>query len=107
MPAWRRAGDAVELAVRAKPRSGRNGIDGLAAEADGTAWLVVRVTAAAEDGKANQAVIAELAKALGLARSAIALTAGQTSRRKRLRIEGDVGRIIARLEELAPGEAAP
>lgn len=103
MPAWRPAGAAVELAVRAKPRAGRNGIDGVVVEADGSAWLVVRVTAVAADGKANRAVIAELAKALNIAPSAIELQAGQSSRRKRLRIAGDPARLIAVLERLASG----
>jgi uncharacterized protein YggU (UPF0235/DUF167 family) len=102
VPPWRPAGAAVELAVRAKPRAGRNGIDGVAVEGDGSAWLVVRVTAVAEDGKANRAVIAELARALDIAPSSIELQAGQSSRRKRLRIAGEPERLVAALEKLAP-----
>jgi uncharacterized protein YggU (UPF0235/DUF167 family) len=86
--------------VRAKPRSGRDGVEGIATEADGQAWLVVRVRAAAEGGKANQAVVAVIAAALGVARSAVTLLSGQAARRKRLRIEGEPARIVAALEKL-------
>jgi uncharacterized protein len=90
----------VEVAVRAKPRSGRNGIEGLVVEADGQTWLVVRVTAVAEDGRANQAVAEELANALGVARSAVSLIAGAASRRKRFRVEGEPALLVAALEEI-------
>lgn len=86
--------------MRAKPRSGRNGIEGQVLDADGQAWLVVRVTAVAEDNKANQAVAEELARALGVGRSAVSLVAGGASRRKRFRIEGEPARLLAALEEI-------
>lgn len=101
MPAWRLLADGVELAVRAKPRSVRNLIEGVVTEADGSAWLVVRVTAAAEDGKANKAVTEVVAAALGVARSAVTLHAGQAARRKRLRIAGDPAAILSALEKLS------
>jgi uncharacterized protein YggU (UPF0235/DUF167 family) len=46
----------------------------------------VRVTAAPEDGKANAAVIALLAKALGVPRSALAIVRGATARDKIIRL---------------------
>lgn len=86
--------------MRAKPRSDRDGIEGVATEADGQAWLVVRVRAPPLDGKANQAVVAVVAAALGVARSAVTLVSGQAVRRKRLRIQGEPGRIVSALEKL-------
>jgi uncharacterized protein YggU (UPF0235/DUF167 family) len=63
-------------------------------------WLVVRVRAAPLDGKANQAVVAVVAAALGVARSAVTLLSGQAARRKRLRIQGEPDRIVSALEKL-------
>ena len=51
--------------------------------------LKIRLQAPPVDGKANQALIAWLAKTLGCPQSAIELTRGQTSRRKTLSINTD------------------
>jgi uncharacterized protein (TIGR00251 family) len=48
--------------------------------------LKIRLVAAPVDGKANAALIAFVADRLGLAKSAIRLKSGQTSRRKVLEI---------------------
>ncbi|MBZ6378691.1 hypothetical protein B5C34_11600 [Pacificimonas flava] len=47
----------------------------------------VRVTAPADKGKANEALLALLADALGFAKSRLTLVAGATSRRKTVRID--------------------
>lgn len=70
----------AEIAVRVTPRASRNRID---AGADG---LRVYVTTVPEDGKANAAVQKLLAKALGVPKSALTLTRGQTARDKVFRI---------------------
>jgi uncharacterized protein (TIGR00251 family) len=82
--------EGVVLPVRAQPNARRAGVVG---EQNGA--LKVAVTAPPEDGRANAALLEVLREALGLKRSQIALTAGQTSRDKRFLIRG-VGR-----EELA------
>jgi uncharacterized protein YggU (UPF0235/DUF167 family) len=81
------ATDAV-LTVRVTPKGGRDGIDGWARDADGRPMLKVRVSAAPADGAANAAVTALVAKALGLPRSRVRIAAGETSRVKRLQIDG-------------------
>lgn len=53
---------------------------------DGTTLYKIYVTAAPEDGKANKAVVALLAKALGVPKSAISITQGQTTRHKTISI---------------------
>jgi uncharacterized protein len=53
----------------------------------GDAWKV-RVTAPAEAGKANAAVLTLLAGALDLPRRNISLTSGQASRNKVVALEG-------------------
>lgn len=56
-------------------------------DADGAVLYKIYVTAAPEDGKANKAVIKVLAKALGVAKSKLAITHGQTSREKTIKIK--------------------
>lgn len=46
----------------------------------------VRVTAAPEAGKANAAVLALLAKALGVPKSALSIVRGESGRDKRVRL---------------------
>jgi uncharacterized protein YggU (UPF0235/DUF167 family) len=53
-----------------------------------------------DKGKANAAVIALLAKALGLPKSAVTLVAGETARLKTLAIAGDGEALAARLVAL-------
>ncbi len=55
---------------------------------DGQA-LKIAVTAPPDKGKANAAVVELLAKAFGVAKSSVAVIAGDTDRRKVLRISGD------------------
>jgi uncharacterized protein (TIGR00251 family) len=75
---------AAVIAVRVTPRSSRDAIEGV----DETGELRVRVTAAPADGAANAAVARLLAKELRVAKGALILVSGATSRHKRLGIEG-------------------
>ena len=72
----------LELDIRVQPRAGRNAI-----EIDGER-ITVRVTAAPESGKANNAVVALLAKRLGVPKRSVQIVRGHKSRDKRIRIEG-------------------
>lgn len=94
--------DAHGLVVhlRVTPNAGADRIDGTEQRDDGTAVLRIRVTAVPDKGKANAAVIALLAKALGLPKSAIALVSGETARLKTMRIDGDPGALAAALAKL-------
>jgi len=73
----------VTFAVRVTPRSRKNEIVG----ADGEA-LRVKLNAPPVEGAANAALCEFLAQALGVRKSAVTLVAGQTSRRKVVRVEG-------------------
>ena len=53
----------------------------------GTA-LKIRLAAPPVDGKANACLIAFLAERLGIARAAVALLSGDSSRAKRVRVSG-------------------
>lgn len=54
--------------------------------ADGTVLYKIYVTAAPEDGRANEAVIKLLSKVLGVAKSNLTITHGHTSREKTIKI---------------------
>jgi uncharacterized protein len=73
-----------ELLVHVVPNAARTACAGLH---DGA--LRVRLAAPALEGRANAALVAWLAEALGLPRRAVQLVAGETGRRKRLRIAAD------------------
>lgn len=94
---WRATADGVELAVRLTPRGGTARIEGVALR-DGRPVLEVRVAAPPVEGAANAALVAFLAKALALPRSAVMLVAGERARVKRLHIRGaDPERLAALL----------
>ena len=71
----------VRLLVQ--PRAAGSGLTGLQGDA-----LKLRLTAPPVDGKANSAVIASLAKFLGLPKSAVTLKSGHQSRTKSAVITG-------------------
>lgn len=89
--------DDLRLAVKLTPKASRNGLQGLAEEADGGAVLKVQVTAVPENGKANAALCKLLSKELKLPKSAITVLSGATDRRKTLSIDGDLVDVAARL----------
>jgi len=72
------ADDQGRLAVRATPNASA---DAVLLPEDGGA-LRVRVTAPPEDGRANEAILALLARALGQPRSSLELLRGATGRDK-------------------------
>jgi uncharacterized protein YggU (UPF0235/DUF167 family) len=86
-----------QIAIRVTPRSAKSGIGGWRTGADGREELEVRVAEAPADGAANVAVVALVAKALGLRRSEVSITAGQASRHKRLSVPLERGDVIERL----------
>ena len=76
------------LTVRVTPRGGCDAADGWSSDETGRPVLKVRVSAAASEGAANTAVVALLAKVLKIPKSAVRIVAGETSRVKRLEIDG-------------------
>lgn len=81
--------DGFRLRVRLTPKSSADWIDGPGADASGAAHLKARVRAAPEDGKANAALEALLAKTLGVPKSAVRVEKGATSRLKTVAVRGD------------------
>jgi uncharacterized protein len=87
------------VTVKVQPKSRRPGIQGHSVSAHGPC-LRIGVSDAAEDGRANRAACAALARALDLPASAVVVMLGQTSRDKTLRVAGDLAVLAARLERL-------
>ncbi len=81
----------MQINVRVYPRSSHNTVS----------WsdegnLTVRVTAAPENGKANDAVVKLLADRLGIPRSGIRMLRGQRTRNKVLCFKGFTSEDLAR-----------
>ncbi len=74
------------LKIRVTPKASRERIV-LETQPDGTQKIRVYVTCVAEDGKANEAVLALLAKELGLAKGALSISQGSTGRDKVIRVD--------------------
>ena len=87
----RRTVTGVTIELRAQPRARRTALT-----CSGGA-LKAQVTAPAEDGKANAAVIELLAAAWKLPKSAFAVTRGATSRDKIISIAGEPELLAARI----------
>ena len=91
--AWLRVGAGrVTLTLHIQPGARKTEVAGVYGDA-----LKIRLAAAPVDGKANAALIAFVAERLGLAKSAVSLKSGQTSRRKVLEVIGAPADIEQRL----------
>jgi uncharacterized protein (TIGR00251 family) len=76
-------GSVVRVSVHVQPRAARSEIVGLHGAA-----LKVRLQAPPVDGAANEALVALLAERLGVARRAVRVVAGASSRAKTVEVDG-------------------
>ena len=87
--------DGVRLAVQIQPNAKKTEVVGVLDDA-----LKIKLAAQPIEGKANEALVKWLAGALGVSRSAVTLTHGQTNKKKLLEVAGvtleDVGRLLNR-----------
>jgi|TARA_R110000782_G_C14741685_1_gene406256 hypothetical protein len=91
--------EGLRVALKVTPKAAANRLTGLAADAEGGLVLKVSVTAPADKGKANAAVVKLLAKEWGVAKSDIEVTQGAASRTKTLLIRGDGTELMRRLTD--------
>jgi uncharacterized protein (TIGR00251 family) len=101
MSCYRVEPDAIVLTVRLTPRADRDAVEGIGILADGQAVLRARVRAVPEDGAANKALIALLAKLFRRPKSAIGLVSGASGRIKQLRIAGEPADLASIVESWA------
>ena len=73
----------VTISVRIQPRASKNSITRME---DGS--FKIRLTAPPVDGAANEALVALLAEALQVSRSAVEIISGHTARDKRISLAG-------------------
>jgi uncharacterized protein YggU (UPF0235/DUF167 family) len=99
---YRAGPDGLVLHVRVTPNAAADRSEGPETRDDGSVVLPLRVRAVPDRGKANAAVIALLAGALGIPKSAIALVSGDTARLKTLRLTGDPVALAAAIDALGP-----
>jgi len=92
--------DGALLFVRASPGAAKDQIAGLWQGARDERRLAVKVTAAPDKGKANAAIIKLLAKALGVPKSTLSVSAGETARLKTITIIGDLAVLEPALRRL-------
>lgn len=85
------------LEIRVRPNSKINKVGGVASDPP---RLVIRVQEPAVDGKANAAILRELAQAFGLRLRDFTIVHGELSRDKRVLAEGNEVAIQIRYEEL-------
>ena len=78
-------GDGLRIAVHVQPNASRSEVVG---EIEGA--LKIRLNAPPVDGKANEALERFIAEKLGLARRAVSVSHGHTSRQKLLEVKTDL-----------------
>ena len=100
MPPWQPIAGGIRLRLRVTPNAGADRIEGTETRDDSTVVLRVRVAAVPDKGRANAAVIALLADALRVPKSAVTLIAGETARLKTVEVAGEAAALIARLEAI-------
>ncbi len=83
MNVFKQSGTAITFAVHIAPRASKNQVVGMQGDA-----VKIRLTAPPVEGKANEALIEFLAKALAVSRSQVEIVAGHASRRKMIRVTG-------------------
>lgn len=87
--------DGALIFLRVTPNAGRDSIEEITTLADGTTVLKIKIKAQPEDGKANKAAIALLARISGLSKSAFTVKSGATARTKTILVTGTADRTAA------------
>ena len=89
--------EGLRVRVRVTPKARTARIEGFTRDVQGRTQLEIAVTAAPEDGKANAAVVALLAREWRLAKSTLAVASGAGHRNKVISIAGDGKALMASL----------
>lgn len=93
----------ARASIRLQPRASRDAVAGRLGDE-----CKILVRAPAVDGRANQACIEFLARGLNVPKSAVRIVAGQTSRHKRVEVQGITQQSLERfLSTPTPGPRPP
>lgn len=92
--------DGVRVRVRLTPRARESGLVAVVPGTGGDAAVKAAVTAPAQDGRANEALLQLLAREWRLPRRDLAILAGAASRNKCVGIVGDSRQLMAKLGSL-------
>jgi uncharacterized protein YggU (UPF0235/DUF167 family) len=87
----------LRLVLRVTPNAPSDRIEGVERRDDGSEAIRVRVRAVPDKGRANAAVVALIAKALEVPKSAVAVVSGETARLKTVLVSGDAATLAERL----------
>lgn len=88
MACYRAEAGGIVLAVRLSPKSSRDAVERIGRLSDGTEVAFARVRGLPEEGAANAALCALLAKTFHVPKSAVTIVAGGKARLKQVRIAG-------------------
>jgi uncharacterized protein len=97
MTPWRVAKSGLLLDIRVAPGADKTALGQVEPDATGLPRLKIRITAPPVEGAANKAVIAYVAKSLGLAKRDIFLASGAKARSKTLALDGEANDLSARI----------
>jgi len=86
--------DGIYIAVHAQPGARKPQLRGLHGEA-----LKIAISEAAQEGKANKAIIDAIADGLGVTKSDVEITSGQASRQKRVLVRGNQAALKLALQQ--------
>ena len=89
----------MRVTVRLSPQARAERLIGIAISADGRRVLKASVTAPAQDGRANEALLQLLARAWHVPRRDLSIVAGSASRSKAVRLAGDPQQLM---DKIAP-----
>ena len=89
--------NGLSVAIRLSPRARSDRLLGIVATAEGGRAVKASVTAPAQDGQANEALLQLLARAWRLPRRDLSIVVGAASRNKIVHIAGDPNELIVKL----------
>ena len=89
----------IVVSLRLTLRAGHDSLDGIGRLSNGSDVAVAHVRALPAEGAANKALIAILAKALKVPKSALSIVAGAGARLKQIRIAGDAQALSGKIAE--------
>ena len=89
--------NGVRVVIHLSPLARSDRLRGIAPTAEGGRAIKVSVTAPAQDGQANEALLQLLSRAWRLPRRYFSLAAGAGSRSKTVRVAGDSHQLLAKL----------